>query len=208
MEEGEIGVNYTEWVPLASGSVPEDVAKLPYCCSRQFNYSHVRTTMLMFGPKNAPTHQTQYLYLPGARKVDPLDSAALAKMRPARGVIMTLTSFQGIPMCDVFKVLQYWSFERSAEDHSRTDMRVGLAIHYMKSSMFKGQIYSGSKEELTVQSLKWLAYAEKCSHALPTEIAAAFVEEVVDHLEGEERRDAMQRRRSSLKKINDLPESP
>jgi hypothetical protein len=178
VEEGEIDIKYTEWAPLKNGSVPEDVSKLPFCCSRQFSYSHPRTTMLMFGPKNAPTMQTQYLYIPGGRKLESLDAAALAALRPARGVIMTLTYFEGIPMCDVFKVLQYWSFELNAADHSRTQMRVGLAIHYMKSSMFKAQIYGGSKEELTVQSLKWLGYAERSCQELPADATAAVVETV------------------------------
>lgn len=197
MEEGEIDVNYTEWVPLKNGAVPEDVSKLPFCASRQFNYSHPRTTMLMFGPKNAPTMQTQYLYIPGGRKLDPLDRAALAALRPARGVVMTLTSFQGIPMCDVFKVLQFWSFERNAADHSRTEMRVGLAIHYMKSSMFKAQIYGGSKEELTAQSLKWLGYAERRCQPLSTATAATVVEETVVESTG-----AGPLRRTSLRRLS------
>lgn len=155
----------------------------------------------MFGPKNAPTMQTQYLYLPGWNKnTQPLTSSLLDNARPARGVIMTLTSFQGIPMCDVFKVLQYWSFEWNHGDHNRTEMRVGLAIHYMKTSMFKAQIYGGSKEELTVQSLKWLNYAEKCSHGQPSEMASTIVEEVV--CEAGTDRVTGQVRRSSLKRLS------
>ena len=155
----------------------------------------------MFGPKNAPTMQTQYLYLPGwNKKTQPLTSSLLDNARPARGVIMTLTSFQGIPMCDVFKVLQYWSFEWNHGDHNRTEMRVGLAIHYMKTSMFKAQIYGGSKEELTVQSLKWLNYAEKCCHGQPSEMTSTIVEEVV--CEADTDRVTGQVRRSSLKRLS------
>lgn len=202
LEEGELEINYTEWVPCAA-SVPEDVAKLPYCYSRQFNYLHPRTTMLMFGPKNAPTMQTQYLYLPGGRKHAP-DVASLGSVLPARGVIMTLTCFQGIPMCDVFKVLQYWSFELNAADTTRTEMRVGLAIHYMKSSMFKAQIYGGSKEELTVQSLKWLNYAEKCCQTLADVLPAAYVEEQITIAEegAPESAEKGHVRRSSLKRVS------
>lgn len=198
-------INYTEWVPCAS-NVPEDVAKLPYCYSRQFNYLHPRTTMLMFGPKNAPTMQTQYLYLPGGRKHAP-DVASLGTVHPARGVIMTLTCFQGIPMCDVFKVLQYWSFEINAADNSRTEMRVGLAIHYMKSTMFKAQIYGGSKEELTVQSLKWLNFAEKCCQTLADVLPSTYVEEEMSGLELDasadtDSQDLVHVRRSSLKRVS------
>lgn len=205
LEEGELEINYTEWVPCAS-NVPEDVAKLPYCYSRQFNYLHPRTTMLMFGPKNAPTMQTQYLYLPGGRKHAP-DVASLASVHPARGVIMTLTCFQGIPMCDVFKVLQYWSFELNAADTSRTEMRVGLAIHYMKSSMFKAQIYGGSKEELTVQSLKWLNFAEKCCQTLADVLPAAYVEEQMESSQ-EGLHEKVHVRRSSLKRVSVTGEAP
>jgi len=31
---------------------------------------------------------------------------------PTKGVVLTVTQFDGIPMADVFKVLQYWSFEQ------------------------------------------------------------------------------------------------
>jgi hypothetical protein len=70
----------------------------------------------------------------------------------------------------VFKVLQYWNFEVNANDVSKTDVRVGLAIHYMKTSMFKSQIFGGSKEELTEQSLKWLKYAERQNKSSVEEI--------------------------------------
>ena len=201
LEEGELDITFTEWMPLANPKVPEDVAKLSYSYSRQFTYSHVRTTMLMFGPKNAPTNQTQYLYLPiGSKK---LTAAELLSARPTRGVIMTLTYFQGIPMCDVFKVLQYWSFDRHAGEAGRTEMKVGLAIHYMKSSMFKAQIYGGSKEELTVMSLKFLNYSEKLALSRFKALPAGFVlEEQTVQATQPGSGEKVQVRRSSLKKVD------
>lgn len=199
LEEGELDITFTEWVPCASPKVPEDVAKLSYCFTRQLNYNHPRTTMLMFGPKNAPTGQVQYLYLPiGSKK---LTASELTAARPSRGVVFQLTTLQGIPMCDVFKICQYWSFTRHGGEVGRTEMKIGMAIHYMKSTMFKAQIYGGTKEELTIMSLKWLQYAEKCclnkAAVLPADIITE--EQVVQTTEpgsGEK----VQVRRSSFKR--------
>jgi len=171
-----LDITFTEWVPCTSPKVPEDVAKLSYCFTRQLNYNHPRTTMLMFGPKNAPTGQVQYLYLPiGSKK---LTTSELMAARPSRGVVFQLTTLQGIPMCDVFKICQYWSFTRHGGEVGRTEMKIGMAIHYMKSTMFKAQIYGGTKEELTIMSLKWLQYAEKCCINKAAVLPADVVTEV------------------------------
>lgn len=106
----------------------------------------------MFGPKNAPGTQVQYLYLPckenivgGARSIDDLK-----QIKPLRGLVLTITQFDGIPMADVFKVMQYWTFETvGLPSRTQTCMvRVGVAMHYIKSTMFKSQILNGTKEEL------------------------------------------------------------
>ena len=163
--------------------------------------------MLMFGPKNAPTGQVQYLYLPiGSKKLTPSE---LLAARPSRGVIFQLTTLQGIPMCDVFKICQYWSFTRHGGEVGRTEMKIGMAIHYMKSTMFKAQIYGGTKEELTIMSLKWLQYAEKCclnkAAVLPADVVTE--EETVQTTEpgsGEK----VQVRRSSFKRTGSPGPAP
>ena len=105
---------------------------------------------LMFGPKNAPGTQVQYLYLPckenivgGARSIDDLK-----EIKPLRGLVLTITQFDGIPMADVFKVMQYWTFETVGLPSQTCMVRVGVAMHYIKSTMFKSQILNGTKEEL------------------------------------------------------------
>lgn len=105
---------------------------------------------LMFGPKNAPATQVQYLYLPckenivgGAKSFDDLKG-----FKPLRGLVLTITQFDGIPMADVFKVMQYWTFESNSSSSQSCMVRVGVAMHYIKSTMFKSQILNGTKEEL------------------------------------------------------------
>lgn len=154
-----------EWAPLA-GRCVEDVTALPFTHVRPFSYSHPRTTMLMFGPKNAPATQKQYLYLhstvpPLQQSSDgPLDT--LATVRPTRGCVLTVTQFDGIPMADVFKVLHYWTFESLDDgEGSRTVLRIGVAVHFIKSSMLKSQISSGVRDELGVLSRQWCTFAEQ-----------------------------------------------
>jgi hypothetical protein len=95
------------------------------------------------------------------------------------GVILTITFFEGIPMCDVFKVLLYSSFEMNSNSSSSsssssnigtnddnvhrdyfTVVNIGLYVHFVKSSFFKHQIQSGTKEEVNDQALKWLVFAK------------------------------------------------
>jgi len=117
----------------------------------------------MFGPKNAPATQVQYLYLPcksnipgGVKSVEELKA-----FNPSRGLVLTITQFDGIPMADVFKVMQYWTFESGANLSNRTcSVKVGVAIHYVKSSMFKSQIFNGTKEELGDQV--WIRFLSPC----------------------------------------------
>jgi hypothetical protein len=116
--------------------------------------------MLMFGPKNAPAKQTQFLYLygRGSGKISTFED--LKSCRPRRGVVLTMTQFDGIPMADMFKVLQYWGFE----DHGSSDspavlMSIGVHIHFIKSTLLKGQIVSGVRDELAVLSKKYLTWS-------------------------------------------------
>jgi len=118
-----------------------------------------------FGPKNAPASQTQYLYLfneDGPARATEEGTAALASAVPLRGCVLLVTQFDGIPMADVFKVMHYWSFERevAGAGAGRTKVRIGVAVHFIKSSMLKGQISSGVRDELVGLSQKWCLFAE------------------------------------------------
>ena len=179
---GELEIKYSEWLPLNSSKRPiEDIAKLPFTHYRQITFLHVRTTMLMFGPKNAPSMQTQYLYLPEYNYNSSSSSSSNDLINVddhTSGVILTITFFEGIPMCDVFKVLLYSSFEMNSNSSSSssssnigtnddndhrdyiTVVNIGLYVHFVKSSFFKHQIQSGTKEEVNDQALKWLVFAK------------------------------------------------
>jgi hypothetical protein len=85
-------------------------------------------------------------------------TALLPTLRPSRLVVLTITQFDGIPMADVFKVMQYWTFETSLSHAASCSVKVGLALHYIKSSMFKSQIFNGTKDELSELIKKWLVY--------------------------------------------------
>ncbi|RYG66933.1 DUF4782 domain-containing protein [archaeon] len=161
-DEGAQDLKYTEWALNGSGNsasssnVEEDThLKLQYSFCREFVYAFPRTTMLMFGPKLAPIKQCHYLYLTRegacARTLDDLETATLK-----RAVVMFVTKFDGIPMADVFKVLQYWVLE---ERGNGVYMQIGVAIHYVKSTMFKSQILSGTKEEVGMLLKRYEAYA-------------------------------------------------
>lgn len=138
-------------------SAHEDVMKLNFTFKREFSFSHPRTTMLMFGPKNAPTKQCHYAYLPSKIARTSTSMEELKNCKPKKFIVLFITQFDGIPMADVFKVLQYWSFE---DTDKGCYAKAVLAIHYVKSSMFKGQILSGSKEEIVTQVASWFNYAE------------------------------------------------
>ena len=164
--EGDLDIGYGDWGPLTNPKVPEDVSGLPFSFAREFHYSHPRTTMLMFGPKNAPAKQTHYLYLPmkssvdGGSGKDKEDTAAIiiGKQVVPKGVIMIITQFDGIPMADCFKIVQYFSFDRGAKPGSLT-ARIGVHVHFVKYTMLKAQVRDGVKEELSVLAQKWAAFA-------------------------------------------------
>jgi hypothetical protein len=117
--------------------------------------------MLMFGPKNAPAKQMQYLYLPPNKNggSNGVVDGDLRKRRPSRFWVFTLTQFEGIPMADVFKVMQYWSVDKGSQA-GLSVVRGGMAIHLNKSSMFAGQIKEGTCAELSVMVPAWVRFAE------------------------------------------------
>ena len=83
----------------------------------------------------------------------------LRRQCPRRGCVMTVTQFDGIPMADCFKVIQYWIFER--EGQTSTTIRVGVAVHFIKKTMLKSQVFSGVRDELRDLSKRWCAYYER-----------------------------------------------
>jgi hypothetical protein len=121
----------------------------------------------MFGPKNAPTTQMQYLFLTDSKDrqfSEPTDSenglANLRKANPVYGFVLTVTQFEGIPLSDCFRVVQYWTFGRDRDPRTGI-IKIGLFIPFLKHTIFKSQIESAVKEELTHVATQWIAFAEK-----------------------------------------------
>jgi hypothetical protein len=166
-DEGDLEIKTDEWQPF-DGSVPEDIAKVKFTYARNVSYAHPRTTMLMFGPKNAPAKQVQYLYVhgrgSGLTSKDDRWSERIEGCKPRRGLVVAVTQFDGIPMCDTFKVLTYFSFNETSANPPRTAVEVGVHVHFIKSTMFKGKISSGVKDELVDLAEHYVAFADKRSH--------------------------------------------
>ena len=173
---GDFDVQVGEWEdPTSDGGgipCPEDTSELTFVAKRDCEYMHPRTSMLMFGPRNAPAKQIQYLFLQGkgvSKYTRSLRSKGKSRDKggaPVKltsrvsGLVLTVAQFDSIPMADDFKVLQYWSFEPAPDAPiSHTAVKVGFAVFYTKSSLFRSQIWSGIKEELLEQSSKWLTFA-------------------------------------------------
>lgn len=161
--EGDLDINLGEWKPF-TGTVPEDVSRLKFTYTRSCTYAHPRTTMLMFGPKNAPAKQTQFLYVfgRGSSKNASAEGESHKSIRPRRALVLTMTQFDGIPMADMFKVLQYWAFE-DGRPYSKVSevcsINIGVHVHFIKSTMLRGQVISGVKDELTVLAKKYITWA-------------------------------------------------
>jgi hypothetical protein len=102
--------------------------------------------MLFIGPKNALASQMHLLH-----RSNNDESSFL---------VLTISQFEGFPMADYFKVLQYWAFQ-PVTTKSSTTVTVGLHIHYIRTTMLKSQISAGVKAELELQSKRWLTYATK-----------------------------------------------
>jgi hypothetical protein len=170
-------VTKEEWKanPTAPG-VMEDVAKLPFHFTRNWFFQHPRTTMLMFGPKNAPTQQRHYLCVPFQETQDgKFTPENFAKVKLDKFAILIVTQFDGIPMADVFRVLLYQFYE--TVDGGKCQVRMGLGMHYIKSSMFKSQIISGTKDELVVQLASWVEHMKKNTISGKVAITGAAAQE-------------------------------
>jgi hypothetical protein len=167
---GDFDILATDWIPFTSSpplTKAQDPLGLKFQYKRTVDYLHPRTSMLMFGPKNATAKQIQYLSIPelldheseaiGATATGggAGDISSLRKVRHC--CILTATQFEGIPMSDVFEVLQYWTFQKVAPEKSM--IRVGVTVNFLKGTLVKGQILAGTKEELTVLSKQWCDYS-------------------------------------------------
>ena len=112
------------------------------------------------GPENASAQQVQYLFVPKPNE----EPNNFSEMSFHRGLILTVTQFTHIPMADVFKVLQYWTFEPkkqvelSGESSNSTLVRMHVGIHYNKYTMLKSKILGGTKDDLVVFVQKWTKY--------------------------------------------------
>jgi len=168
--EGDIDIQATEWTVLPPNTIlPEDSSKLNFQYSRQFNYSHKRTSMLMFGPPMALTKQTQYLYIPNHTPdtTDPHTVSSLLSnsVHPSKCVVMFITQFEGIPFADTFKVVQYFTIETKSSSNAMKKkqalIRVGVNIFFVKSTMFKGNIISGTKDEMTPGVKSYFKYTNE-----------------------------------------------
>lgn len=169
--EGDFDIKLSEWKAFPQNIVPEDITKTAFTFTRGGDFLHPRTSMLMFGPKNALSTQNHYLYVtnqlgehqpPAGEDVNEW----LERLTPVKLLVMTITQFDSIPMADVFKVVQYWAFEsvKAADgtiDFSRVSVRVGLNVHFVKYTMIKSQISQGTQMELVVMSKSWCTYAKK-----------------------------------------------
>jgi hypothetical protein len=173
--EGDFDVVATDWSlftdpPLTKAQNP---GEFPFQFHRTITYLHPRTSMLMFGPKNATAKQKQYLYLPRSS-----DASTDSITRACSGVVLTATQFEGIPMCDVFEVLMYWSFRAcsSTGGHvgKQTCVAMSCGVNYLKSTLLKGQIFAGVKEELEVLSKNWV------SHVMRSQPTAAALLPAID----------------------------
>ena len=154
--QGDTNISFSEW-ELMNESPIEDLCNLKYSYSRRVDYFHPRSDPMInfMGPKQAPAQQSQYLYV---RK--PSHGKDVSSISYHSGIILTVTQFSQIPMADVFKVLQYWSFE-ACKSHSKNYsciVRMYVAIHYNKYTMLKSSILSGAKDDLQILVKKWTLY--------------------------------------------------
>lgn len=148
------------------------------------DFFHPRTDPMVsfMGPENASAQQIQYLHVSKPWQ----GGSDLSDMKFNNGVIFTVTQFTHIPMADVFKVLQYWSFEPKKDIapsiNPTTIVRMYVGIHYNKYTMLKSKILSGTKDDLVELVKAWAKHVVKVIEAAPST-----------------KKKAMRRRKSSLK---------
>jgi hypothetical protein len=137
--------------------VSEDLTKTKFQYERDWEYDHLRTTMLMFGPKMAPTKLKQYIFLYCEHETIFDSDYTMEDITPSSMIVLNVSFCEGVPLADIFKVLQYWTFSTSLDGKS-CEVGIGFGIHYLKSSMFKSQIASGARDEMIKQIDDWFNY--------------------------------------------------
>lgn len=161
--EGDFDITLGKWEPYEN-TVTEDLTKSTFDFRRDMVYLHPRTSMLMFGPKNATARQVQYLSIPGYadyKKRKNCGDDGWNEVKKVKSVfVVTVTVFEGIPMNDVFKVVQYWPFNGNECDNMKCSVKIACSIHILKSTMFKGQIAQGTREELSMLCKKYISFAK------------------------------------------------
>ena len=197
----------SEWTALKENP-SEDISKLSFVMSRTVDYLHPRSDSMVnfMGPKNATANAVQYLYVPKNLAFD--SSRPINSWNVHRGVILTITVFQGIPMADVFKVMQYWTFEPSKDSltglpkKDSTTVRMAVAIHYCKMTMLKSSILAGTVSDVSVLVQKWCVYvAEQMASKPPRtkKIVKRLSHGRKSAVSGMDSSDSNNTRRSSLK---------
>ena len=163
--QGDFDVKISEWAELAEENRvrPEDISQTVYTYHRGGDFLHPRTSMLMFGPKNALNTQNHFLYVVDnkGKHVNGDITKWFEKgsgLAPVKFMLITISQFDSIPMADVFKLVQYWSFELSPSNE--TIVRVGMHVHFVKFTILKSNIILGCQQELTDMSKAWVRYAK------------------------------------------------
>ena len=163
--QGDFDVKISEWAELAEENRvrPEDISQTSFTYQRGGDFLHPRTSMLMFGPKNALNTQNHFLYVLDnkGKHVNGDITKWFEKgsgHSPVKFMLITISQFDSIPMADVFKLVQYWSFE--ANSTNETIVRVGMHVHFVKFTILKSNIILGCQQELTDMSKAWVKYAQ------------------------------------------------
>ncbi|GMH87157.1 hypothetical protein TrST_g6221 [Triparma strigata] len=126
-EKGAKKVGVTKWE--AKKQHEHKYSKETFNMKRVATFDYPRTTHLWMGPPMAGVTQTQYC------RID----------EGSRCVVAMTVEMNGIPYADVFAVEVRWVATNVAD--KVIEVEVGVAVDFKKSSMFKGQIKSGTEEE-------------------------------------------------------------
>lgn len=144
---GDLQPQHGEWT---RGSVSETFLGLSHSHSRNFSFAHPRTSLLMFGPRNAMAQQTQFL-------ADDLVLAPTGGDSTRAIIVTTVTRLSGFPLSDKFKVVQYWTATETG-DPRRTRLTLGVRLDFSGDTMFRRQIVSGTEVEARSLCQNWARY--------------------------------------------------
>jgi hypothetical protein len=136
------------------GTIVEDSCHLKFVKKRPLKYLHPRTTMLFMGPKNVPVTQVHFVFASPSNASNDVITDETSSF-----VVLIMSVFEGVPMADYFKVLQYWTFYEIEDATSKkVEAVVGANVFYSKQTIFRSQISSGVKDELLSLSKQWMIH--------------------------------------------------